>query len=221
MSRLALGLDAPNRCDLGSRGRGELGRLVVRWGSHRTVETRDRGSGDFCSRVQVQAAFSAEASAATNIREPPPPTEQALDLPHAADVAHRPSLARHRAPGRPPPSTAELSPEASAVTGTETLSAHVRARRCHRQRRRRRRARLARPDRRACCEAVRHASFCAHAAGCWLPLRTSTAMCPVFGGHLQQRGAQRHPRPSERTTTCYRPHFDAADKKPPADPVHR
>ena len=91
MSLLALGLDAPNRCDLGSRGRGELGRLVVRWGSHRTVETRDRGSGDFCSRVQVQAAFSAEASAATNISEPPPPTEQALDLPHAADVAHRPS----------------------------------------------------------------------------------------------------------------------------------
>ena len=37
-------------------------------------------------------------------------------------------------------------------------------------------AALARPDRRACREAVRHASFCAHAAGRRLRMRTSAAI---------------------------------------------
>ena len=84
------------------------------------------------------------------------------------------------------------------MTDIGARSARVRARRCHGQRRRLRRAPLARPDRRASREAVRHTSFCIHTAERWLPLRTAAAMCPAFGGQLQQRSAQRHPRPPDR-----------------------
>ena len=70
MSRLALGPDAPNRCDFGSRGRGEPGRLAARGGSYRTVETRDRESRNLGSRSRSAAALSPEASATTNTREP-------------------------------------------------------------------------------------------------------------------------------------------------------
>ena len=126
MSRLALGLDAPNRCDFSSRGRGEPGRLVVRWGSYRTVETRDRGSRDLCSRSRSAAAFSPEASAATGIRERPSPHRG------AAGPATRRRCGPQSLPGRasklpvdPHQVQAALSPEASAVTGTEALSAHA------------------------------------------------------------------------------------------------
>ena len=126
---------------------------------------------------------------------------------------------RHQAPGRPP-RAAELSPEASSMTDIGALSSRVRARRCDVQRRRLRRAPLARPDRRACREAVRHTSFCTHTAERWLPARTAAAMCPVFGGHLQQRSAQRHPRPPDRARLAGG-RFRCRQEEALADQAHR
>ena len=66
---------------------------MARWGSYRTVETRDRWSRDLCSRSRSAAALNPGSSAVTHTRARPPPIEDAQCLPDAADVAHRPSLA--------------------------------------------------------------------------------------------------------------------------------
>ena len=99
------------------------------------------------------------------------------------------------------------------MTDIGARSARVRARRCHGQRRRLRRAPLARPDRRASREAVRHTSFCTHTAERWLPLRTAAAMCPAFGALSNSAVLSAiHDRRIEHD--LLEAAFDAARKKP-------
>ena len=70
MSRLALGPDAPNRCDFGSRGRGEPVDSPRAGAAIEPARPATARAGTSGAAVEVQAALSPEASATTNTREP-------------------------------------------------------------------------------------------------------------------------------------------------------
>ena len=172
MSRLALGLGP--RCP-------EPLRLRVP-GPRRTGSTRGAGAAIGPSRPATAGAGTVGAEVEVQPRSAP--DRRAWPTPASGRRPPRRRWACETPPTWPtgppwpasstrstPPRAAELSPEVSAMTDIGALSSRVRARRCDVQRRRLRRAPLARPDRRACREAVRHTSFCIHTAERWLPAR--------------------------------------------------
>ena len=110
MSRPALGPDAPNRCDFGSRGRGEPGRLVARGGSYRTVETRDRESRDLCSRSRSTSRAQPRGAGRDQHPRTPPPIEEPWACHTPPTWPTGPPWPGIEAPRRSPPSTSRTQP---------------------------------------------------------------------------------------------------------------